>query len=254
MLIEAINKNYDKLNASDMQSLTIIMDDLYAIKDMNIEELAKKCNTSKSTILRLTQKLGFSGFSEFKSCIKWDNADKFKKKDTSDIQNIKLDFLSTCQQMETFTDLKDIVKLIHLSKNVVVYGTGQAQRYCAMEMQRMFMEVNKYIYYIGASDEFRMLSKNLNPDDFVIILSLSGNMEKIKDTMQLLHLKGVKTASITNFHNNPLASLCDYRLYAVSSAVPLAGNVDHNSFVNFLTVLEYIFLSYLREVDKQKTI
>lgn len=65
MLIEAINKNYDKLNASDMQSLTIIMDDLYAIKDMNIEELAKKCNTSKSTILRLTQKLGFSGFSEF---------------------------------------------------------------------------------------------------------------------------------------------------------------------------------------------
>ena len=227
MLIEAINKNYDKLNASDMQSLTIIMDDLYAIKDMNIEELAKKCNTSKSTILRLTQKLGFSGFSEFKSCIKWDNADKFKKKDTSDIQNIKLDFLSTCQQMETSTDLKDIVKLIHLSKNVVVYGTGQAQRYCAMEMQRMFMEVNKYIYYIGASDEFRM---------------------------QLLHLKGVKTASITNFHNNPLASLCDYRLYAVSSAVPLAGNVDHNSFVNFLTVLEYIFLSYLREVDKQKTI
>ena len=54
MLIEAINKNYDKLNESDIQSLSIILSIVYKISEMSIEDLATECNTSKSTILRLS--------------------------------------------------------------------------------------------------------------------------------------------------------------------------------------------------------
>lgn len=246
MLIEAVNKNYDKLNASDRQSLAVIMDHADLIGDLSIEELAKLCNTSKSTILRLTQKLEFSGYSEFKSYMKWETKKTMSTDLQSHYQNIKQDFLTTCQQMESSQEVESIASYIATSRNVVVYGTGQAQRYCAMELQRMFMEVNRYVYYVGASDEFRMLAKDLNSDDLVIVLSLSGNIEKVKDTLQLLKMKGVKTASITNFQSNELAHMCSLNLYAVSTPIQLAEHLYHNSFMNYLNVIEYIFLAYLR--------
>lgn len=243
--LKAVNKNYDKLNKSDLHNIAIILDNAHAIANMNIEELAKLCNTSKSTISRLIQKLGFSGYSEFKNYVKWENQGDLKTQKKHYKQNIKNDFLSTCQQMNTSSDLKEVAHKIETSQNVVIYGTGQAQRYCAMEMQRLFMQVNKYMYYVGASDEFCMLSKTLGPNDLMIVISLSGNINKIKDTLQLLHLKKVKTVSITNLQNNPLLSKCDYSLYAISSPVELTEQLIHNLFVNFLTVIEYIFLSYL---------
>lgn len=245
MLIEAVNKNYEKLNASDLQSLAIIMENAHMIADLSIEEVAKLCSTSKSTILRLTQKLEFSGYSEFKSCMKWEA----KKTVSSDLQtqyqNIKQDFFNTCQQMESSQEVQGLAKRIHASRNIVVYGTGQAQRYCAMELQRLFMEVNRYVYYVGASDEFKMLAKDLNQDDLVIVLSLSGTINKIKDTLQLLKIKGVKTASITNFQSNELARSCELNLYAVSTPIKLADHLYHHSFMNYLTVIEYVYLAYL---------
>lgn len=245
MLVEAVNKNYDKLNASDLQSLSIIMDNAHLIADMSIDELAKLCNTSKSTILRLTQKLDFSGYSEFKSCMKWEAKKTVSSNLKSHVQNFKQDFYNTCQQMETSQVPQQVAGYIHSARNVVVYGTGQAQRYCAMELQRLFMEVNRYVYYVGASDEFRMLSKDLNQDDVVIILSLSGQIDKIKDTLQLLKIKGVKTVSITNFHSNDLARMSDLNLYAISSPVQLSDHLYHNSFMNYLAVIEYVYLAYV---------
>ncbi|MDY4308061.1 hypothetical protein SNF32_15765 [Enterococcus mundtii] len=37
---------------------------------MSINELAKQCNVSRTTIMRFCQKLGFDGFSEFKYHLK----------------------------------------------------------------------------------------------------------------------------------------------------------------------------------------
>lgn len=149
----------------------MIIENPAQIAGMSIEEVAKKCNTSKSSILRLTQKLGFSGFSEFKSCLKWENQNKIVNHQDA-FESIRKDFMNTCQHLEASSHLEKIAQRIHIAQNVVLYGTGQAQRYCAMEMQRLFMEV--------------------------------------------------------------------------SSPLKLAENLEHNSFMNFLTVIEYIFLTYLK--------
>lgn len=69
MLSDLINENYKKLNDADLYSLKRIETIGKDIEKMNIEQVASHCDTSKSSILRLTQKLGFSGYSEFKNYI-----------------------------------------------------------------------------------------------------------------------------------------------------------------------------------------
>jgi len=110
--------------------------------------------------------------------------------------------------------------------------------------------MNKYIYCVGTSDELCMLSKNLGPDDLIIVISLSGNVQKIKDTLQLLQLKKVKIVSITNLQSNLLSAMSDYSLYAVSNPVKIGDQLYHNSFVDFLTVIEYVFLSYVEMSER----
>lgn len=58
-----INAHYHELNENDLQILSFIVNNKQSVHQMTITELAKLTLTSKSTVLRLTKKLGFSGYS-----------------------------------------------------------------------------------------------------------------------------------------------------------------------------------------------
>lgn len=67
-----INENYSRLNAVDMHILTYIQQNAHTCVSLSIAELARRCNVSTATVLRTTQKLNFSGYSEFKYFLKDD--------------------------------------------------------------------------------------------------------------------------------------------------------------------------------------
>lgn len=248
LLTDRINKYYNQLNETDLHILKVIMSDTKSVEDMSIEVLAKKCTTSRTSILRFCKKIGFSGYSEFKSFLKWESQSKTSINDPIDARKfIQTDFEATYFQLNDTNQIDEVVKKIKESNRVFVYGTGQAQQYCAREFQRLFMQIDKYIYVMMATEEFKLGTHHLDSSDLVIIISLSGNVDSIQDQLRILQSKGVPIASITNLESNPLASMSTYRLYAVSSPVDIHQNLVHNSFINFFVVVEYIFESYIKQ-------
>ena len=69
-LEELVNNNYDKLNENDLYIWKYICSNKRECRRMSIDELAKKCNISRTTISRFTQKLSLEGFGEFKVRLK----------------------------------------------------------------------------------------------------------------------------------------------------------------------------------------
>ena len=67
-----INGHFHELNENEKAIIEYIIKNKANCQEMTIIELAKETLTSKSSILRLTQKLGFSGYSEFKYSIRKD--------------------------------------------------------------------------------------------------------------------------------------------------------------------------------------
>mgnify|MGYP001770350456 CR=1 FL=1 len=67
-----INEHFNELNENEKAIIEYIIKNKANCQEMTIIELAKETLTSKSSILRLTQKLGFSGYSEFKYSIRKD--------------------------------------------------------------------------------------------------------------------------------------------------------------------------------------
>lgn len=245
MLIDRINKNYQNLNDTDEHILKTILKDITVVEKMNIMELATLCSTSRTSILRFCKKLEFSGYSEFKNYIKWENRQNTTSTISDSKSYIKKDFESTYFQLTNTIQVKEIAKKIKEANKVFIYGTGQAQQYCARELQRLFMQINKYLYIMFAAEEFKLGINHLNSSDLVIIISLSGNIDIIEAQLNILKYKSIPIASVTNLENNKLASMSDYRLYVVSSPISLHNDIIHNSFSNFFVAIEYIFLTYL---------
>lgn len=70
-LEQLVNSNYSKLNDNDIYILRYILNNKEKCSTISINELAKLCNVSRTTVLRMVQKLGFDGYSEFKVYLKW---------------------------------------------------------------------------------------------------------------------------------------------------------------------------------------
>lgn len=60
------NENYSKMSENELYIFDYVMKNIAPISRISITDLSKELAVSKSTISRFTQKIGFSGFSEFK--------------------------------------------------------------------------------------------------------------------------------------------------------------------------------------------
>ena len=141
-LAELVNSNYNKLNENDLHIVKYILNNKKNCYKMGIIELANKCNVSKSTILRLTQKLGLSGYSEFKIFLKWED-NKNIEEDNDYIENICKSLNDTIKNNDN-ENIKKICKIIHDSQRIFIYGTGRAQQMYVEEIKRLFLFCHKY--------------------------------------------------------------------------------------------------------------
>lgn len=83
-----------------------------------------------------------------------------------------------------------------------------------------------------------------NDDDFVIIMSLSGESSAVIELVENLRLKGVSTLSITRMMNNKVASLCDENLYINSIELPKEYRLNYEISTPYFILIEILFLKY----------
>lgn len=65
-LEELLNQYSDRLSENDLYIWDYVEKHKKQCENMTIEELARKCNVSRTTVLRFTKKLSLKGFGEFK--------------------------------------------------------------------------------------------------------------------------------------------------------------------------------------------
>ncbi|MGA8943582.1 MAG: MurR/RpiR family transcriptional regulator [Thermoactinomyces sp.] len=242
-LEELINRHFKKLNETDLHILKYIMNNKSTCYHLGINSLADKCNVSRSSILRLAQKLEFSGYSEFRIFLKWQNQDDPVLKKNS-VEILEENIYETVKYIQS-KDFSDICKLIDDAKRLFVFGTGTVQLNCALELQRMFLSIRKYLNVIYSQSEFEIIVKDVNPDDVVIIISLSGDTPAIFPVVQNLVTKGVRFISITNLVNNRLARMTPYNLYARSSVIANYEGTQLKTCASFFMIAEAVFSHYV---------
>lgn len=205
---------------------------------MKINDLAKETFTSKTVIINLSQKLGFEGFSDLKYYLKSSNSADADIKVLEDLQyGLKQNIEKTFVVIEA--DLyKKISREVIEAKTVYVFarGTSKAAGYY---LNHLLLTLGVKCIFVKDYNLLTLVGNTLESDELVILISLSGNTEKILEVANIAKVKGSRTIAITSFGNNELSKISDYTLHCVSNDTETKFN-DSISRIGMFIVIEML--------------
>lgn len=225
-----INELLDRLTPVEKRVAFLILEKPSEIISTSIDELARSCNTSKASVVRLCKTLGYSGYKQLCSAIlvdqaissnEFNNISDLNPGDKVDLilHNTCKNHIKTLQDCLSIMDLSSLersVDLIAEAKRVDFYGLGSSGL-VAFDAQNKFLRINKIS--MSASDpHLQMLyASTLTKDDVVVLISYTGETIDILNTLNIVKDLGATTIAITRYGGNSLARNSDIVLTTISN-------------------------------------
>ena len=207
-------KNYDDLTASEKKVLKFIVDHVEQIPYFNINQLAEEAFVSKTVIINLCQKLGFSGFKELKFSIN----SQLKQQVVTEQQN-QMSVVNNLEKsiQKTFSlivdeDIDQAVDSLLKAKNIFIMARGTSKP-VGYYLEHLLFSLGLHCFFIDDYNLSESFARLVTKDDAVILFSLSGQTKKILETARMVHLKEAKIISVTSFQSNQLSDYSDLNLY-----------------------------------------
>ena len=248
-LEELINEHHTQLNENDLYILNFIFQNMQLCQGKTVSEIAQLSNVSASSIIRIVQKLGFKGYSEFRYFLRneLDRKNRAKVINNNGIGSsvVLEDVTSTIRLFEQNRFVEDIYTLLATSKRIYAYATGYGQSLMLKEFSRCLINVGIHLIIIPGQIELNLISSTLGKDDLLFIISLSGNVTKIKTDIQAIQLKQTPIVSITMFSQNELSHLADYSLYYQVSNINQETRLNNSSFCTLMLLFTLLYEGYI---------
>ena len=220
----------EELSVNEKRIADFILSNAALIRDYSSQNLAASVGVSQSSIIKFSQKLNYSGFTDLKLAIheavvksesgEPPNEAVRKVEEQSDsvpqqLYNIKKEALITTMELNDEERLQAAVDILEKSKRIqiVALGTGSL---VARNFASMLIQIGKSV--IAEVDTYIQLSSiaTLGKGDAVVVISYSGQVPKMIQITQLARKAGVSIISLTNYSANPIRSLADVQLFSVS--------------------------------------
>ncbi|WP_430601856.1 RpiR family transcriptional regulator, glv operon transcriptional regulator [Enterococcus sp. DIV0724b] len=189
------------------------------IPETSITKLAEYSYTSKSSVLRFVQKLGFKGYSEFKYLIDWHGVQD-NLHEMFSIDHLT-DYLNTVLSNIKEDTLISFFELLRNTPKIYLLATGTDQQIQAQNFARAFLKMNVVCTLIPGNSNVELANivlDNINEHDLIIVFSGSGNNSQINELMTVPLLKATPIVSITVTEKNWLNehSLLNFSILAKS--------------------------------------
>jgi len=183
------------------------------------EELAEKCGTSQSSIIRFCQKMGYTGFRELKivlaqevgSLVPTAIAEPGRQGDSDYVVDVFSQTVEGMQRTVATLDRKMLDAAIHAigeARMVDVYGAGESYvvgKDLQLKLRRLGIIANIY-----PNPHLQSISAaSLKPGDVAVGISFSGCTQDTIDAIGFAAESGATTIAITNFLEFPLAEKAD---------------------------------------------
>lgn len=247
-LDELINMNYGSLNESDLHIWRYINSHREECSKQTIIELGKKCNVSRTTILRFAKKLNLDGFSELKYYLRNESVvEKLNESNLLDLEAILKNYTVMIGELKN-KNFNSICEMIESAKRIIVVATGTMQTLVAEVMQSCFLRIGIVMIVIKGSAEITRIPKWIEEDDLVIMISFSGEQNQIVELARELKIKGSATISITKLAANSVSKLVDEAVYVFSDDITFKGYDNSMYITMFFFTVETLFIRYFNYI------
>lgn len=197
------------------------------IPSYSIKKLSDIVGVVPTTIMRLCQKLGYSGYAELKNDLNSEKTAHYftKKFPTS---------LTHTVEMIDKNILEGVAEKIKKCGTCYWLGVGESRYFCEM-MASNLMCMGKQSISIDQYHEMERKIRNCHTLDLIVFISASGQNERLVKYAEMAKSRGIKIISVTHCSKNPLAKVADTRLYFWGEKRVVNGyNVTDRLGMNYL--------------------
>ncbi|AJD89880.1 hypothetical protein JMA_05630 [Jeotgalibacillus malaysiensis] len=248
-ILQKLENSYTKLSAGQKKVARLFFDNPSVIAFSSALEVGKMVDVSESTVIRLTQKIGYKGYPEAQQQIQRKLAEarfyadqrehaEDKSEDQAflhslldaDIANIEK--LKQSLKEEDLLRVVDIIshaKKVYVTSNLFSYGLGHLfTQWMSMVLDNTEMLMQGDVQY------YQQLSK-MDESNVVIVLAFPRYTKNILETVKTAKSQGATVISITDSKDSPVAAHSDILLEAAMNA-----NLKIDSFTAVVALLTSI--------------
>lgn len=243
---------------SELKIIDYILSDVDHAAGLPIRELSDATQTSVSTILRLSKKLGYDGYRSFQQALIYELAIRrrnahasmgdVKPTDTTlatinKITNKSIKALDTTAQIIDPSAIEACVDRIDSASSVNLFGIG-ASLLVAKDLQ---LKLLRAAVPCNCCDDWQLqllYAKNMTPDDLAIAISYSGMSREVITCAKRAKETGATVVAITSMGvNTPLLKYTDIVLGVAASEHGIRAGAMASRIAQ-LNVVDILFSAY----------
>jgi DNA-binding MurR/RpiR family transcriptional regulator len=247
-----IQARFDEFSRSQKDVAQYIVDHLDEAAFQTAEELARRANTSSSTVVRFSQALGFEGFPELQGAAREEyrrahatppagapaaplfslDQNEFETSLAADHVNVEETARKTSR-----SDVEAAIDLIAAAPRVLVAGTDQMAFFASY--LRHLLSLLDLRAEIVASPSQEALGRLSRIDEETLVIGLSAGRPHplVVRAMKLARHRKARTVAITDATLSEVAKLAQIRLYYSSNSPAFVRS--HTALLSMIQALAY---------------
>jgi DNA-binding MurR/RpiR family transcriptional regulator len=252
-LSKYIRARFDDCSRSQKDVAQYIVDHLDEAAFQTAEELARRANTSSSTVVRFSQALGFEGFPELQAAAREEyrrvhakagngngtSAPLFSLDQSEFEAALAADHLNVEETARKISrsDVESLVSEIVAAEKVLVAGTDQ-MAFFASYLRHLLMLLDLRVDVV-ASPSQEALSRLGRIDEHTLVIGLSAGRPHplVVRAMKLARHRKARTAAITDATLSEVAKLAHVKLYYSSNSPAFVRS--HAALLSLIQALAY---------------
>jgi DNA-binding MurR/RpiR family transcriptional regulator len=258
-----IRARFDEFSRSQKDVAQYIVDHLDEAAFQTAEELAKRANTSSSTVVRFSQALGFEGFPELQQAAR----DEYRRRPPGGVVNgaetVSPLFSLDQNEFETAlaadhvnveetarrvsrTEVEAAIEAIVAAERVLVAGTDQMAFFASYLRHLLLLLDLRADIVASPSQEALARLGRIDENTLVIGLSAGRPNPLVLRAMKIARHRRAATLAVTDATLSEVAKLADRRLYYSSNSPAYVRS--HTALLALIQALAYGV--YARDADR----
>jgi DNA-binding MurR/RpiR family transcriptional regulator len=200
----------------------------------SLKTVAEDAGVSEAMIIKITKKLGFEGFRDFRAGIvdynRLPTADLHQElsPDDTGVEIAQKVFRTSIHALEETLSILDpeafekAADLIFSARQRDFYGIGGSAQ-IARDVSHKLLRIGVRTSVFDDAHMMLMSAALLSEGDVAIGFSHSGETTAVIEPLELARRRGARTIALTNYATSPLASLADVVLCSTAQGSPLLG-------------------------------
>lgn len=247
-----ITSKKNTLTKNELKACERILEDLTKIQRFSLVQMAAEINISKTTILRFCQKLGYSGYTEFRyDCIKYvntlHNREELEKEENGKMISVENNYIEAIKQMHQTIDekrLQRLATLIQQARTIRCVGEINSAVIC-MQLRYALSMYGYDVDVLTSPAEIIAIDLAAKPEDLIFVISASAgkNSLVVEEAVKLADNCGCQLALVTMNETSSYS-----KKISPTILLPNTSTVKGNSLlenVPIFTIFVEILLNYL---------